>query len=197
MIQHPSLIVNGLIVLGESFWIFSDSAQLLKLTKTKNTKGLAPTSQTLNAAGNISWATYFAVNHLWFPFVTNIIVFLLTSLILGYTLSNRKKLIRGILAIVIIGPLTSIILVKQPWLGGWVGMVYNWIAGTPQLFKVIKHKKVSGISRHSLYFALGAMLCVFAYGIIIRSYPLVIGCIQGIAYTVIIFKFYFRHRNND
>jgi uncharacterized protein with PQ loop repeat len=197
VIQHPSLAVNCLIILGESFWVFSGSAQLLKLSKTKNTKGLAPISQTLNAAGNVSWATYFAVNHLWFPFASNIIVFLITSVTLGFTLSHRKKFLRGIMAIAIIGPLTSVILIKQPWLGGWIGFAYNWFASTPQLIKVMKHKKVSGLSRHSLQFAIGAMLCVLAYGIIIHSYPLMVGCLQGLVYTAIIFRLYFRHRHTD
>lgn len=197
MINHPSLLVNVLIVVGEGFWVFSAAAQLIRLHRTRNTRGLSPPSQTLNAAGSVAWATYFALNHLWYPFVTNIVIVVLGTAILGYTLSNRKKFGQGLATIAIVGPLTSYMLIAHPGSGGWVGMAYNWIAGTPWLAKVVKHKKVSGISERSLYFALGAMICVLSYGLIIHSLPLITGCIQGLIYESIMLKFYYRHRRHD
>lgn len=196
MINHPSLLVNVLIVVGEGFWVFSIGAQLVKLYRTRNTRGLSPLSQTLNAAGSVAWATYFALNHLWYPLVTNIIIVILGTVVLGYTLSDRKKFGQGLVAIAIVGPLTSYLLITHPGAGGWIGMSYNWIAGTPWLAKVIKHKKVSGISERSMFFAVGAMLCVLSYGLIIHSWPLITGCIQGLIYESIVLKFYYRHRSH-
>jgi uncharacterized protein with PQ loop repeat len=196
MINHPSLLVNVLIVVGESFWVFSTGAQLIRLYRTRNTKGLSPPSQTLNAAGCVAWATYFAVNHLWYPFATNVIMVVLGTAVLGYTLSNRKKFGQGLAAIAVVGPVTSYLLIVHPGAGGWIGMAYNWIAGTPWLARVVRRKKVSGISLRSMYFALGAMSCVLAYGIIIHSWPLIVGSIQGFAYELVVLKFYYRHRHH-
>jgi hypothetical protein len=133
MIVQPTLIENALIVIGESAWVLSAAAQLRRLVKTRNTRGLSAPSQTLNAAGNIGWCTYFALNHLWFPFVTNIVVVTLTIAILGFTLANRKQFVRGLLTIAIVGPLTSFVLFHFPAQSGWLGMSYNWLAATPQL----------------------------------------------------------------
>ena len=196
MINHPSLLVNVLIVVGEGFWVFSTATQLIQLYRTRNTRGLSPPSQTLYAAGSVAWATYFAVNHLWYPFVTNIIIIFLGTAVLGYTLSNRKKFGQGLTAIAVVGPVTSYLLIAHPGAGGWLCMSYNWIAGTPWLFRVIRRKKVSGISENSMYFALGAMICVLSYGLIIHSWPLITGCIQGLIYESIMLKFYYRHRRH-
>ncbi|OGL30445.1 hypothetical protein A3F37_01040 [Candidatus Saccharibacteria bacterium RIFCSPHIGHO2_12_FULL_41_12] len=197
VIYHPSLAGNVLIVIGEGFWVLSATSQLRRLVKTHNTRGLSAPSQTLNAAGNVAWCAYFALQHLWYPFVTNVIVLALTMSILGFTLSNKKQFAKGIIAIAVVGPLTSYMLLRHPASSGWVGMIFNWIAATPWLMKVITKKKVSGISEKGLMFALGAMLCTLAYGILIHSWPLIAGCIQGLIYTAIIMQFYYRYRHHD
>jgi uncharacterized protein with PQ loop repeat len=193
MITPPSLATNALIVTGESFWIFSISAQLRRLIKTRNTQGLSAPTQTLNTAGNVSWATYFTVNHLWFPFFTNVTLFFLGATTLGYILSNRRQFAKGLLAILIVAPVTSYALVRYPAAGGWIGMVYNWIASTPWLYKVVTSKKVTGLSKQSLYFGLGASLCVFVYGVIIRAWPLLAVGAQGFVYQLIILRFCYRY----
>ncbi|HEY5152908.1 MAG TPA: PQ-loop domain-containing transporter [Candidatus Saccharimonadales bacterium] len=196
MIVHPSLAVNILVVVGESFWVFSISAQLHRLVKTRNTRGLSAPSYTLNAAGNIAWATYFFTNHLWYPFATNTLLFFLTVVALGYILFNRKQFAKGLVTIATIGPLTSYLLIAHPGWGGWIGMGYNWIAGTPWLYRIVKRKKVSGLSEQGIYFALGAMSCVLAYGVIIHSSPLITGSLQGFAYELTVLRFYYRHRKH-
>jgi hypothetical protein len=197
MLTHPSLLVNALIVVGESFWILSATAQLRRLIKTGNTRGLSAPGQTLNAAGNIGWSTYFALNHLWFPFVTNIVVLAITIALLGYTLSHRRQFVRGLVSIAIVGPLTSFALIRFPSESGWFGMAYNWAAATPELALVTLKRKVSGISDKGLYFAVGAMLFVLAYGLLIHSVPLVAGCIQGLIYAAIVITYYYRYRKHD
>ncbi len=194
MINHPSLLVNVLIVIGEGFWVFSIASQFIKLYRTRNTKGLSPPSIAFNLSGIIAWATYFYLNHLWYPFATNVMVFTLGTAVLAYTLTNRRKFMQGLLSIAVIGPVTSYLLISNPWAGGWIGMIYNWIANTPWLIKVVIGKKVSGLSERAIFFALGAMACVFAYGVIIHSWPLIIGCIQGYVYELIVLKYYYRHR---
>jgi hypothetical protein len=113
---------------------------------------------------------------------------------LAYTLSNRKQFSKGLATIATIGPLTSYLLITHPALGGWIGMAYNWIAGTPWLLRIVKRKRVSGLSEKGIFFALGAMSCVLAYGLIIHSWPLITGCIQGFTYELIVMKYYYRHR---
>lgn len=194
MVTQPSLLVNVLIVVGESSWIFGAEAQLRKLKRTHNARGLSALTQTLNTAGNIGWCTYFALNHLWFPFFTNIIFFILGVAILGYILLDREKFIKGLLAILIIGPITSYVLLRAPSDSGWLGVMYNWIAATPWLIKIIYTKKVSGISEKSLYYGICAMSCTLAYGLIIHSQPLVVGCLRGFIYTAVIMLYYYRYR---
>lgn len=196
MVVQPSPIVNVLIVVGEGFWVFSAAAQLRRLIATRNTKGLSAVSQTLNAAGNIAWCTYFALQHLWFPFVTNIMVISLTIAILGFTLSNRRQFAKGLITIIIVGPLTSYGLIHFPSESGWFGMAYNWMASTPQLIRIVRRKKVSGLSQRSLFFATGAMLFVLSYALIIHSLPLMTGCLIGLTYEGIIFRYYYRYRRH-
>src|SRR4051794_14844587 len=102
MLVHPSLLVNILILLGVGFWVCSIAAQLIKLRRTRNTRGLSAPSQILNTAGNIAWATYFGINHLWYPFATNVTMFFLGTAALGYILSNRKQFGKGMLTIAIV-----------------------------------------------------------------------------------------------
>ena len=196
MVTQPGLAASALIVVGEGFWVLSGAAQLRRLIRTRNTRGLSAVSVALNAAGNLGWCTYFALNHLWYPFVTNIFVFIISLAILGYVLSNRKQFFRGIITIVIVGPITSYVLFHSPSLSGWLGMLYNWIASTPQLLKIIRKKKVSGISEKSLFFATGAMILTLSYALIIHSPPLVSGCLIGLFYMSITMKYYYRHRKH-
>jgi len=196
MIVQPTPLENVLIVIGEGSWVLSAGAQLRRLARTRNIRGLSPLSQTLNAAGNIGWCTYFALNHLWFPFATNILILGLTVAILGFTLANRKNFVRGLVAIAVVGPLTSYMLLRYPASGGWIGMSYNWLAGTPQLARIIRRKKVSGLSERALYFAVGAMLFTISYGLLIHSGPLIAGCSQGLVYASATLVYYYRYRRH-
>jgi uncharacterized protein with PQ loop repeat len=191
-----TVIENILIVLGESFWVFSAFAQLRRLLKTSDKLGLSPISQTANATGDIAWATYFASRHLWYPFATNIIIIALTILILGYTLTNKRQFSKGLLAIVIFGPTTSLLLLNFPHIAGWIGVLYNNIAAAPWLIHVIRTKKTSGISRHSLVWTYAAITFTFSYAILIISFPLMAGCLLGIFTTSIITRYYFRYHKH-
>lgn len=194
MVVTPTPVENLLIVIGEGAWVLSAAAQLRQLMRTRNTRGLHAVTQTLNTAGNVGWCTYFALNHLWYPFVTNVMVLGLGVGIIGFILVDRKQFARGLLAIAVIGPITGYALVRNPALGGWVGMAYNWLAGTPQLVRITRRKKVSGLSERSLFFATSAMLCVLAYGLLIHALPLIAGSIQGLTYMTITMRYYYRYR---
>lgn len=195
MVAHPSLAVNILIIVGESAWVIGDTFQLRKLIKTHDTRGLSALTQTLNTAGTVGWATYFALNHLWFPFVTNILFFMVGTAILGYILFDKKKFLKGLAAILIIGPITSYVLFHMPEAAGWLGMSYNWIAATPRLVKVVRIKKVSGIAEKTFYFDICAIVCTLTYAAIIHSEPLIAGCVQGLVYTAIVMRYYYHYRN--
>ena len=197
MLAHPSLAANALIVVGESFWVFSGGAQLRRLSRTKNTKGLSAVSTTLNSAGNVGWVTYFALNHLWYPFFTNIVVLIISIITLGYILSNRKQFIRGLITIAIVGPITSYTLIHAPSLSGWLAVLYNNLASTPQLFKIIVRKKVSGLSEKGLFFATGASSFTLCYALIIHSVPLITGCLLGLLFDAVVYRFYYTHRQHD
>ncbi|HWB38921.1 MAG TPA: PQ-loop repeat-containing protein [Candidatus Saccharimonadales bacterium] len=191
-----TIIENIFLLIGESFWAFSVIAQLRKVLKTHKTHGLSAPSITLNAAGNIGWIVYFIHRQLWFPVATNIVVVTGAILLLGAVLeNNRLQYRRGLAAIFTIGPLTSLLLIGFPAIGGWLGMSYNWIAGTPWLIHVMTSKKLTGISTHSLFFTWGAITSVLIYGSLIHATPLVVGSLQGIAYQIVIGKRYFKYRH--
>jgi len=196
MVIQPTPLENLLIIVGEGAWVFSGAAQLRHLVKTRNTKGLSAPSQTLNGAGNVAWCTYFAQNHLWYPFATNVMVLCLNVVLLGYTLSNRKQFVRGLITIAIVGPLTSYGLLRFPLESGWLGMTYNWVASTPWLVRVVRRKKVSGISERSLYFSTGALLCTMSYGLLIHLPPLIAGGVIGLVYDGVIMTHYYRYRRH-
>lgn len=75
-------------------------------------------------------------------------------------------------------------------------MLYNWIAATPWLARIVRKKKVSGLSEKALYCAVGAMLCTLAYGLLIHATPLVAGCLQGLVYSAVIVRYYYTYRNS-
>lgn len=189
------IIENVLIILGEGFWVISAFSQLRHLLKTKDRKGLYAPNQTINAAGNIAWITYFNSRHLYLPMASNAALFLLTMTIMFYTLKNQKQFIRGLFAIIIVGPLTSYLLIKHPHISGWVGATYNIIASLPWLIHVIRTKKTSGISGRSLVFVYGALACVLAYAVLIISAPLLFGVGSALISTLIITKYYFSYRD--
>jgi len=191
-----TIIENIFLLLGESFWMFSILAQLRKVLKTHKTLGLSAPTITLNAAGNIGWITYFLNRHLWFPVATNIVVVTCSILLLAAVLeNNRVQFRRGLIAIFTIGPITSLLLLSHPALAGWVGMSYNWIAGTPWLIHVLRTNKLTGISARSLAFIWGATTCVLVYGSLIHAAPLIAGSLQGMAYQAVISTRYYKYRH--
>jgi uncharacterized protein with PQ loop repeat len=192
-----SIIENVLIIAGEGFWVLSAFAQVKRLVRTKNRKGLSAPNQTLNAAGNIAWITYFSSRHLYVPVASNLALFLLTVTALFYTLGNKNQFKRGLLAIAVVGPLTSYLLLQYPSISGWVGAAYNFIASLPWVFHVVRTKKTSGISERSLMFTYGALTCVFIYSILIVSIPLVVNISAAFITTSIIARYYYRYRHES
>lgn len=192
-----TIIENILIIAAEAFWIFSNFSQLRKLIKTRNPRGLYAPTQVLNAAGNIAWASYFASKRLWVPLSTNLIMLVLTTITIGYLLKDKKQLAKGLVSIAVIGPIAALVIIKYPDFSGWTGMIFNTIASTPWLFHVVTTKRTSGISGRSLYFALGANLCTLTYAILIGSAPLIVGCVQGLTYLMVIAYHYYCYRNYD
>jgi len=192
-----TLIENTLLIVGESFWLFSAAAQLHHAMSKKTTRGLSAITTTLNAAANVGWMTYFTLRHLWLPVGTNLAMLLVGTTLLSFILShNRRQFHQGLLTILLVGPLTAYMLWRFPDASGWIGMVYNFIAGTPYLIKVIKTKRLSGVSGRALVFAWGAMTTILTYAILVDAPPLIAGCIQGMIYQVIITKYYLRYRRH-
>lgn len=191
-----TVIENTLLIVGESFWFFSGWAQLRHVMRTRDVSGLSAVTITLNAAANVAWMVYFSTRELWFPVLTNALVFAVTVAILFYVLGNRRQFAKGILTILTVGPLTSLALLNFPKTGGWIGMSYNWAASTPWLVRVVTKRKVTGISAHSLWLAWGAMGCVLGYALLLDVLPLIIGCVQGMIYQAIITRYYYRYRRH-
>ena len=192
-----TIIENILIIFAEAFWIISSFAQLKKLIKTRNTKGLYAPTVVLNGAGNIAWVSYFAIQQLWVPFSTNIVSFGLTAITLAYLLTNKKHFVKAIISIAIIGPLTAILIIRYPDFSGWTAMIFNTVASTPWLIHVIKTKRTSGISEGSLYFVLSAIVCTYIYAIMTSAVPLIAGCIQNFSYLMVITWYYYKYRKRN
>ncbi len=188
------LVENVLIISAEGFWLSSNSSQLRKLLKTRNTKGLSAPNQTLNGAGNIAWMTYFASRHLWVPVVTNATMLIITATTLAYTLGNKRQFLKGLLSIIIVGPLTSILLLSYASFSGWVGVIYNAAASAPWVLHVITTKRTSGISERSLFFSLAAMLTTITYALLITSIPLIVACLIALSYNAVIMRYYYLYR---
>ncbi|MDO8266112.1 MAG: hypothetical protein Q7T41_04190, partial [Candidatus Saccharibacteria bacterium] len=179
------LLKNSLIILSEGFWILSNWSQFRRIF-TRNNKGLSAPTQTLNAAGNIAWITYFSSKSLMVPTATNAINFFITLFTLAYVLGNKKQFFKGIIAIIVISPITSYLLISNPDISGWLAVAYNTIASTPWLFHVITTKKTSGISEKSLYLNVTATLLTATYAILIGSGPLILGTSLGMITTIVI-----------
>ncbi len=188
------IIETALIISAELFFISANLSQLIKLVRTRDRKGLSAINQTLNAAGNIAWATYFFSRQLFVPFTTNLTMLVITAIVLGFTLGNKTQLVRGIAAIAIIGPLTGSLIIYYPGISGWIGVVYNFIAILPWIVRIIKTKQTSGISARSLYLAIGAILCTLMYGILTNSIPLIVGTLIGLGLNLIVLRYYYTYR---
>lgn len=191
-----TIIENVFLTVGELFWLFSSLSQLHHMVTKRDILGLSAPTTALNASANVAWATYFTTRHLWLPVATNLANLAVSTAILAYLLGNRKQFAKGILSIVIVGPLTSYLLITWPDLAGWIGMAYNAIASTPWLVRVVTKRKVTGISERALLFAGGAMTCIFIYAVLIHAAPLIIGCLQGMVYEIIILRYYYRYRHH-
>lgn len=150
---------------------------------------------TLNTTANAAWMVYFASNHLWVGFLSNTLMFFMTGTIVSILLSSKKQRYAGILSIVTLGPLTSWLIIVYPDYAGWIGVVYNVIAATPWIVHVVRTKKTSGISERALFMALGAMVSTLSYGALIKSGPLIVGCLIGITFELIIMRYYYRYRH--
>ncbi len=188
-----SIIASILVVVSETFWISSGAAQLRKVVKTRDMRGLSAVTITLYAAGNIAWMTYFATLDLWLAFAGDSILFCLTVVLLGYVLGNKRQFYRGVITIIIVGPLGGAALVYWPLNSGWFGMGFNLIAVLPQLYRVIRVKKVSGISIHGLTYALAAIACTMTYGILVHAHVLTLACLQGTVIEGIFVYYYLRY----
>ncbi len=186
-----------MIIAGEAFFLSSSFSQLRKLIKTRNTKGLYAPTAALNASGNVAWMTYFTSQRLWVPFSTNFAMFVLIVITMGYLLANKKQFLKALISIMILGPITAFLIIVYLDFSGWTGMIFNTVASTPWLIHVIRTKKVSGLSERSLYLSTGAMSCVLVYGILVKSTPLIAGCVQGLTYTLVVASYYYYYRNRD
>lgn len=188
------IIENILILSAELFFISANASQLIKLIKTRNRKGLSAINQTLNGAGNIAWATYFFSRQLFVPFTTNLTMLAITATVLGFTLADRKQFVRGLLAIMIIGPATGMLIINYPNISGWIGVAYNFIAMMPWIIHIVRTKKTSGISIRALYFAIAAITSTLLYAILTDSAPLVIGTLIGLVLNGIVVGYYYKYR---
>lgn len=184
--MSQAILENVLILVGESFWIFSGIVQIMKLVRTRDPSGLSPTTNVLQAAANVAWITYFLSIQLWYPFATNFVLFTINAVILYFVLTDKKLFKRALLAIAIISPITSLILIQFPSLSGWLGVVYGVIASTPWLVHVLRTKKLRGISIKSLWLSQIALGCTLTYALLIGSLPLMTGCTLGLLNTWII-----------
>jgi uncharacterized protein with PQ loop repeat len=189
-----TVIENVLILLAESFWVFSTFSQLVKLARTKDPKGLFAPTLVLNIAGNFAWITYFSSLGKIVPIFSNVIMATLLVITISYLLTNRKQLIKAIFSIVIIAPLVALLIIRYPSFSGWTGMIFNTISATPWLYHIITTKKTSGLSEKSLYFSLSAITCNLIYAIMIGSAPVLVSGLRGALYTLIIISYYYRYR---
>ena len=189
------MIENLLILIGESFWVASTYSQLSKLVRTKNKRGLSAVNMTLNTTANAAWVVYFASNHLWVGFISNALMFVMTGAMVSILLSSKKQRYAGLLSIITLGPLTAWLIIVYPGLAGWIGVTYNVIASTPWIVHVVRTKKTSGISERALFMAFGAMISTITYGILIKSGPLIVGCLIGLTFELIIMRYYYRYRH--
>lgn len=189
-----TIIENIFLLIGESFWFFAGASQLKHVIKTKNTRGLSAPSVTLNSAGNIAWIVYFINLKLWFPVFTNLLVLSVTVPLIGFILADKRKFYSALGSIGAIAPSTSWILINFSNISGWLAMSYNWIAGTPQLLKVINHKKITGFSEHAILFVLGATSSVVIYGTLIGAKPVIAGGIQGLIYELVVTYYFYSYR---
>lgn len=190
-----TIIIQTLLIgSSEAFWLSACFSQMIKVVKTRDTKGLSVITTTLYAAGNVAWMTYFFTEHLWLALAGDLLLFLMTVVTVAYMLGNRKQFYRALGSLVIIGPITSLALITYPHSSGWIGVAFNVISEIPQLIRLVRTKKVTGISEHSMFFVIGAIASTLVYGILVHSWPLIIGCAQGILFTSIILAYYYRYR---
>lgn len=188
------IIQAALIIASEAFWVSSASAQLVRVIKTRDVHGLSAVTITLYAAGNVAWMTYFATLHLWLAFAGDMLILLVTVILLGYILRDRQLFYRGVASIAVIGPTAGLALIMFPASSGWIGVSLNVVAEIPQMYRIIRYKKVSGISVHSQLYAVGAIICTLAYGLMVHATPLVVGCAQGIVFISITLLYRYLYR---
>ncbi len=97
-----TIIVQTLLIgSSEAFWLSACFSQMMKVVRTRDTKGLSVITTTLYAAGNVAWMTYFFTEHLWLALAGDLLLFLMTIVTVAYMLGNRKQFYRALGSIVI------------------------------------------------------------------------------------------------
>ncbi|TXG77105.1 hypothetical protein E6P97_02385 [Patescibacteria group bacterium] len=192
--MNQVILESTLILVAGLFFVAGNLAQLIRLIKTRDRKGLSAPNQALNASGNVAWIVYFITQHHALPVITNALMCITLIATLGFTLANKVIFIRSIAAVIFIGGGIAAAIITLPAYAGWIGVACNTIAMMPWIIRIIYTKKTSGLSERALYLGTGAILCSAAYAVLIESTPLLVGNLLGLIGNGIALRYCYTYR---
>lgn len=178
--------VVALAIFSEGAGVIATSIQVLKTARTKNKRGISVWKNALIGSSIIGWLVYGMSQRIWPIVVSNTIMLPLMTYFL-YLLAHSKKRKQLITIMFVCGViLGSVLLLLSRPAAGWVSLLYMTLAMTPQIVKVIREKRIDGLSRRAEKLWLFVNIATFLYAFELRAYPLIIAGTVGTLYSIVV-----------
>lgn len=175
-----------LAIYAESTGVIATASQVAKTIRTKNKRGISVWKNALVGSSTIGWLFYGVSQKIWPVIIANAIMLPLLMYFL-YLIARSRKRKQLFLVMFISGLLLgTVLLYLSRTAAGWLSSGYLALALLPQAIKVVKEKRIDGLSYKAESVWLLSSLATFIYAVELRAYPLVTAGIIGIAYSCIV-----------
>jgi uncharacterized protein with PQ loop repeat len=175
-----------LAVFSEGTGVVATATQVFKTARTKNKYGISVWKNALVGSACVGWLFYGVSERIWPVVVANALLLVLLSYFL-YLLAQtnkRKQLLFVMFACGTVLGLVLLFLSRQA--AGWVSFIYFVLALLPQLIKVVKEKRIDGLSFKAEAVWLASSVTTFLYALELRAYPLIMSGVVGVVYSMVV-----------
>ncbi len=178
--------VVALAVFSEGAGVIATAIQVYKTARTKNKRGISVWKNALIGSSILGWLVYGVSQTIWPVVVSNTLMLPLMTYFL-YLLAHSKKRKQLIAIMFVCGALLGMVLLfLSKSAAGWVSLAYMTLAMTPQIVKVIRDKRIDGLSRRAEKLWFFVNIATFLYAFELRAYPLIIAGIVGTSYSIVV-----------
>lgn len=178
--------VVALAIFSEGAGVIATVIQVAKTARTKNKRGISVWKNALVGSSIIGWLMYGLSQQIWPVVVSNTIMLPLMTYFL-YLLAHSKKRRQLVTIMFVCGAILGVVLLfLSRSAAGWVSLIFMTLAMLPQMAKVLREKRIDGLSRKAEMLWLAVNIATFLYALDIKAYPLVLAGIVGTSYSIVV-----------